>query len=137
MATFISNSPAETEALGREFATALHEGDIVALEGDLGAGKTSFTKGVVAGTGSPAAVSSPTFTLVHEYSGASHPIFHFDFYRLNEAAEARALALDDYFYADGISIVEWADRFRELIPANAKWVRIVSTGPDQRSIHLP
>jgi len=123
--------------LGRKFAATLREGEVVALEGDLGAGKTSFTKGVVAGLGSVTAVTSPTFTLVHEYAGGARPIFHFDFYRLNDVAEARALALDDYFFSDGVSIVEWADRFRELIPREAKWVRIASTGPEQRSIHLP
>ena len=137
MATFISNSPAETEAAARKFAATLRAGEVVALEGDLGAGKTSFTKGIVAGLGSPLAVTSPTFTLVHEYGGGSCPIFHFDFYRLNDANEARALALNDYFFSEGISIVEWADRFREVIPREAKWVRIESTGPGQRTIHLP
>ncbi len=137
MATFISNNPDETEALGRQFAATLQAGEVIALEGDLGAGKTSFTKGIVAGLGSLVSVTSPTFTLLHEYGGGSRPVFHFDFYRLNDAADARGLALDDYFFSDGISIVEWADRFRELIPREAKWVHIESTGPEQRSIHLP
>ena len=137
MATFISNSPVETETLGRQFAATLRPGAVVALVGDLGAGKTGFAKGIVAGLGGEVAVTSPTFTLLHEYAGATAPVFHFDFYRLKDEAEARALALDDYFFSDGICMVEWADRFRSLIPREAKWVRIEATGPEQRRIHLP
>ncbi len=137
MATSISNSAAETVALGERFAATLGRGDVVALQGDLGAGKTSFARGIVAGLGSRASVTSPTFTLVHEYGGGRFPIFHFDFFRLNDVAEARSLALDDYFFGDGVSIVEWPDRFRELIPSEGKWVRLESTGAEQRAIHLP
>ena len=84
-------------------------GDCLALVGDLGAGKTHFTKGIVAGLGCDAAVTSPTFTLVHEYRGGRLPVFHFDFYRLESAAELLAIGWDDYLDEGGVAIVEWAD----------------------------
>ena len=122
MATFISNSTEETIAFGRKRAGNLRAGDIIALAGDLGTGKTQFVKGLVAGLGSAAAVTSPTFTLLHEYTGGSLPIYHFDFYRLENRQAALRLGLDDYFFDDGVSVIEWADRFRELIPENAQWI---------------
>ena len=137
MATFTSNSPEETEALAREFAVGLTNDDIVALEGELGAGKTCFTRGLVTGLGSTAAVTSPTFTLLHEYGGGRLPVYHFDFFRLASESEAAALALDDYFFSGGICIVEWPNRFPGLIPATAKWVRIENVDAKRRSIHRP
>ena len=89
----------------------------MALQGELGAGKTHLAKGIVLGLGSAQPVTSPTFTLVHEYSGGPRPVYHFDFFRLEDASSAARLALDDYFFGDGVSIVEWADRFPELIPS--------------------
>ena len=86
-------------------------------------GKTQFVKGLVAGLGSAAAVTSPTFTLLHEYTGGRLPVYHFDFYRLEIATQALALGLDDYFFGDGVSVVEWADRFRDLIPTGANGSR--------------
>lgn len=136
MATFTSSSSAETEAVARQIALELQKGDIVALQGELGAGKTHFTKGLVAGLSSPAAVTSPTFTIVHEYSGGRLPVYHFDFFRLENAQAAAAIALDDYFFGDGISVVEWADRFPELIPANARWIRLEMNSPTERKIQV-
>jgi tRNA threonylcarbamoyladenosine biosynthesis protein TsaE len=119
---FISNSPEETAAFGHKRAPAIHAGDVIALAGDLGAGKTQFVKGLVAGLGSEAAVTSPTFTLLHEYTGGRLPVYHFDFYRLEDRAAALRLGLDDYFFGDGVSVIEWADRFRDLIPPRANWI---------------
>ena len=82
MATFISNSASETEAIGRQFAKELDAGSILALKGELGSGKTQFTKGLVAGLGSSLPVTSPTFTIIHEYPGGRLPVYHFDFFRL-------------------------------------------------------
>jgi tRNA threonylcarbamoyladenosine biosynthesis protein TsaE len=113
VATFTSNSADETEAVARQIASELQAGDIVALQGELGAGKTHFTKGLVAGMASPASVTSPTFTIVHEYPGGRLPVYHFDFFRLEDARAASAIALDDYFFGEGVSVVEWADRFPE------------------------
>ncbi len=119
---FISNSADETAAIGREYASQAQAGDILALSGDLGAGKTQFVKGLVAGLGSTAAVTSPTFTILHEYGGGRLPAYHFDFYRLESAKAALQIGLDDYFFGEGISIVEWADRFPDLIPERAQWI---------------
>jgi tRNA threonylcarbamoyladenosine biosynthesis protein TsaE len=137
VATFTSNSPEETEAIAREFAVGLASNDIVALKGDLGAGKTCFTRGLVSGLGSTAPATSPTFTLLHEYSGGRLPIYHFDFFRLATELEAVGLALDDYFFSGGVCIVEWPNRFPGLIPATAKWVKIESVDATRRSIQLP
>ena len=123
MATFISNSPAETEAIGRQFAVKdVGVGSILALKGELGSGKTLFTKGLVAGLGSDATVTSPTFTIVHEYPSGRLPVYHFDLFRLGNRSSVARLGLDDYFFADGVSVIEWADRFPEFIPDQARWV---------------
>ena len=122
MATFISNSPAETEAIGLQFAKELNVGSILALEGELGSGKTQFTKGLVAGLGSSVPVTSPTFTIIHEYPGGRLPVYHFDFFRLENRESVAQLGLDDYFFGDGVSVIEWADRFPELIPEQARWI---------------
>jgi ATPase, YjeE family len=122
VATFISNSASETEAVGRQFATEVAAGAILALQGDLGSGKTQFTKGLVAGLESSAPVTSPTFTIIHEYPGGRLPVYHFDFFRLENRESVAQLGLDDYFFGDGISVIEWADRFPELIPKHALWI---------------
>ena len=109
---------------------------MVALQGDLGAGKTQFVKGVAAALGSTSTVTSPTFTLVHEYRDGRLPIYHFDFFRLEDRQAAINLALDDYFFGDGISIVEWADRFSDLIPETGRWVRFEIGEGDQRRIGI-
>ena len=119
---FISNSPDETAGAGRQYASTARAGDIFALRGDLGAGKTQFVKGLVAGLGSSAPVTSPTFTILHEYEGGRLPAYHFDFYRLDTREAAMRLGLDDYFFGEGVAIVEWADRFPDLIPDRAQWI---------------
>lgn len=123
MATFISNSADETEKFARRFAEEIRAGSVIALNGDLGAGKTQFVKGLVAALGSDAAVASPTFTIIHEYSGGRLPIYHFDFFRLEDRQSAERLGLNDYFFGDGVSVVEWADRFPDLIPQHAHWIQ--------------
>jgi len=122
MATFISNSVAETEAIGRRLAKDVNAGSVLALQGELGTGKTQFTKGLVAGLGAAAAVTSPTFTIVHEYPGGRLPVYHFDFFRLEDKSSIARLGLDDYFFGDGVSVIEWADRFSEFVPKQARWI---------------
>ena len=134
MATFISNSPADTEQIGRELAAQLRPGSILALRGELGAGKTQLVKGVVAGLGSEAVVTSPTFTLVHEYSGARLPVYHFDFFRIQDRQSLERLGLEEYFYGDGVSIVEWADRFEGIIPESAQWISFEINSDTVRTI---
>jgi tRNA threonylcarbamoyladenosine biosynthesis protein TsaE len=129
VATIISHDPAETLALGRGEGARCHAGDVIALCGDLGAGKTQFVKGLAAGLETDAEVTSPTFTLIHEYAGGRLPIYHFDLYRLGSAAEAIALGLDEYLENGGVSVIEWADKFPDLLPARARWFRF-SHRPD-------
>ena len=117
------------ENLGREASALVKAGSVIALVGGLGAGKTHWTKGFVAGVGSTAEVTSPTFGLVHEYSGGRLPVFHLDFYRLESAAELIALGWDEYLEQDGVVVAEWGDKFPELLPLDTIWLHI-TTGPD-------
>jgi tRNA threonylcarbamoyladenosine biosynthesis protein TsaE len=134
VATLISNSPAETEAVGRRLAEDAGVGSILALQGELGSGKTLFTKGFVAGIGSNTAVFSPTFTIVHEYRNGRLPVYHFDFFRMESRQALERLGLDDYFFGDGVSVIEWADRFPEFIPEQARWIRFEIKSENQRAI---
>jgi tRNA threonylcarbamoyladenosine biosynthesis protein TsaE len=118
----ISNSVEQTMAAGRAYGERAHRGDVFALCGDLGAGKTQFVKGFVAGVGSTAAVSSPTFVLIHEYGDGRLPVYHFDFYRVENGKALSRLGFDDYLFGDGVSLIEWADRFSGVIPSHAKWL---------------
>jgi tRNA threonylcarbamoyladenosine biosynthesis protein TsaE len=119
---FISKSAEETVAIGRTYGRDAGKGDVVALSGDLGAGKTQFVKGFVAGLESSADVTSPTFVLIHEYGGGRLPVYHFDFYRLEKRDAILRLGFDEYIFGDGVSLIEWADRHPDLIPGHAKWL---------------
>ena len=132
--TFTSSRPEDTFAHGRHLAAGARRGEVWALVGDLGAGKTHFVQGIAAGTGAPGAVTSPTFTLVHEYTGGRLPVFHFDFYRLRTAAEALALGWEEYVDGDGLTVVEWADKFPELLPPESRWFRFEILDGDARRI---
>ena len=132
-ATRLANTD-ETIAWGRSLSQSLRAGDVVALVGDLGAGKTHASKGIVAGLGSGADVSSPTFTLVHEYTGGRLPVFHFDFYRLDTADEVINIGWDDYLDAEGVVIVEWADRYPALMPPDTRWFLLKVTDDGARSV---
>lgn len=135
-AMFISNSPEETAAAGAESARNARPGDVFALQGDLGAGKTQWAKGFVAEMGSDAQVTSPTFTLVHEYAGGRCPVYHFDFYRLEQPEAVLALGFDDYMQGDGICVIEWADRFPQLLPETTTTVAITSRSENERVIEV-
>lgn len=126
---------ADTVAWGRALAASLRPGDVVALAGGLGSGKTHGTKGIVAGLGSAAEVSSPTFTLLHEYAGGRLPVFHFDFYRVESAAELPDIGWDDYLEAGGVVVVEWADKFPALIPSGARWFRFAILEDGSRGVN--
>ena len=133
---FISSSAAETEAAGARLAEKIQTGDVLALVGDLGAGKTQFVKGVARALGSREVVTSPTFTLVHEYQGGRLPIYHVDFYRIESLAALRAIGFDEIIFGNGVSVIEWADRFAEAIPPQARWVRFEIVSEEQRRIDL-
>jgi tRNA threonylcarbamoyladenosine biosynthesis protein TsaE len=131
---FTSDSAEATAAFGADAARRTQAGDVFALVGDLGAGKTQFVKGFVGATGSDAVVTSPTFTLVHEYGGGRLPVYHFDFYRLDTPEAVLAIGFDDYVYGDGVCLIEWADRFPELLPAHSGWFVFRVAGETVRTI---
>ncbi|GAB4429947.1 MAG: tRNA (adenosine(37)-N6)-threonylcarbamoyltransferase complex ATPase subunit type 1 TsaE [Anaerolineae bacterium] len=114
---FISHSEDQTRRLGAKLAPFLNPGDVLALTGDLGSGKTRWVQGVCLGLGVTDVVNSPTFTLVNEYQGRL-PVFHIDLYRLGSAEEALSFGLEDYLFNDGISVIEWADQAIDFLPAD-------------------
>lgn len=126
MDIIISNSAEETVEAGRRFAESLAGGEVICLAGDLGAGKTHFAKGIVAGLGGdPQEVTSPTFTLVHEYHAGRLPVFHFDLYRLESGRELQNIGWEDYLDHAAVCLVEWADKFPDEVPAKAVWLTFV------------
>jgi tRNA threonylcarbamoyladenosine biosynthesis protein TsaE len=112
---FISHSEAQTQRFGARLAPFLTPGDVLALIGDLGSGKTRWVQGICRGLGVTDPVVSPTFTLVNEYQG-QYPVYHIDLYRLADIAEAATFGLEDYLYGSGITLIEWADRAKHLLP---------------------
>ena len=136
MGTIISHSAEETWRAGRDQALGLQAGDVLALVGDLGAGKTQWVKGLAAGLGSEAEVTSPTFTLIQEYPGGRLPLYHMDCYRLEEAGELLGIGIDDYLDGHGVVVIEWADKFPELLPAAARWIRFKIGEGDKREIRI-
>ena len=133
--THITHSEDETIALGRKLAAAWPAQALVLLIGDLGAGKTTLTKGIVEGRDLADAVSSPTYTLVHEYG---HPpkVFHIDLYRLDEADEVVGLGLDELLDRPALTLIEWGERFPELWPAPRIEVRLMRQPDDSRRIEV-
>lgn len=123
MRTVITHSPEETWELAAELANELGPGTVIALHGDLGAGKTCFIQGYAAALGISEPVTSPTYTLIGEYEGRL-PLHHIDLYRLSGPQEALGLGLEEYFDADGITAIEWAERAEGLLPPNLLHLRI-------------
>ena len=117
-------------------ATIIIGGDVLALVGDLGAGKTLWVKGLAAGLGSDAVVTSPTFSLLHEYGGGRVPIYHMDCYRLERPEELLAIGLDEYLDGRGVLVIEWADKFPQLMPASVRWVRFGIGEGEEREISM-
>jgi tRNA threonylcarbamoyladenosine biosynthesis protein TsaE len=131
--TFVTDSPEATVELGRQLAAELT--GVVLLIGNLGAGKTTLTKGIVEGRGaaSAEAVSSPTFTLIHQYDG-ERPVFHIDLYRLDEVREVETLGLEDLFRGSALVLLEWAERFPSLLPAQRTEIRLRVLEDERREI---
>ena len=107
--TYVTNSPAETEALGQRLAERLQPGDVIAYTGDRGAGQTAFTRGLARGLGLTERITSPTFTIVNEYQGGRLPLFHFDMYRLGSSEELYEIGWEDYLARGGVCAVEWSE----------------------------
>lgn len=132
---FISHSEAQTRRLGARLAALLNPGDVLALVGDLGSGKTRWAQGVCQGLGITVPVSSPTFTLVNEYQGRL-PVYHIDLYRLENSAELLTFGLEDYLYGAGVSLIEWAERAASLLPPDYLKVEFFHLGETKRRLVL-
>lgn len=132
---FTTNSPAETEAIGAALGKILPPGSVIAYTGDLGAGKTAFTRGLARGLGCTDIVTSPTYTIVNEYLSGRLPLFHFDMYRLRSAEDLWDIGWEDYLDRGGVCAVEWSENVTEAME-NAIWVRIEKTGDDNRRITI-
>lgn len=135
MKKYISNSVEDTNKIAEEFAKTIEPGQIVLLVGDLGAGKTAFVKGVVKALhGDPDQVTSPTFTIVNEYSLDDFPIYHFDLYRLENPNELYNIGFEEYFYGSGVCFIEWPERASDFFDDNTIVVNIKKLGNNKREI---
>ena len=129
-----TNSPAETRALGRQLAAQLHPGDVLLLYGDLGAGKSEFTRGIAEGLGVTCPVTSPSFTILNVYDEGRVPLYHFDWYRLESAEELYEMGMDEYLGGDGVAVVEWPTQCPEAIPETHLAVHITPVGESEREV---
>ena len=132
-------SPEETFSLGKELGNSAKSGTIFCLDGDLGVGKTIFTKGMAKGLGIEEPVTSPTFTILQEYESGRLPLYHFDVYRIGDPEEMDEIGYEDYFYGQGICLIEWAGLIEELIPKEAVRICIekdLEKGLDYRRIRI-
>ena len=137
--TIETTSPEETFAVGRQLGLSAKPGELYTLDGDLGVGKTVFTKGMAEGLGITEHVNSPTFTIVQVYESGRLPFYHFDVYRIGDIEEMDEIGYEDYFFGDGVCIVEWAEFISELLPLNAKKITIekdLEKGFDYRKINI-
>ena len=132
---YTSNSPGETEAIGFALGQILTAGSIVAYRGDLGAGKTAFTRGLARGLGYHDSVTSPTYTIVNEYMGGRLPLFHFDMYRLRSADDLWGIGWDDYLDRGGVCAVEWSENVADAME-DAIFITIEKTGDESRRITI-
>lgn len=139
MMEYCSNSPEETRRIGREMGAGALAGEVYALVGDLGVGKTVFTKGFAEGLGIDEPVSSPTFTILQIYEEGRLPLYHFDVYRIEEPEEMEEVGFDEYMEGEGVCLIEWAGRIAELLPPDVIIVRIekdLAEGLDFRRISV-
>jgi len=135
---FVSRSVGQTQRIGERLGHLLQAGDVVCLEGDLGTGKTCLAQGIGRGLGVTLAVTSPTFVIVNEYRlpDKVYKLYHIDLYRVQTAAEARATGLEDYFYGDGVCVIEWAERVREILPDDRLWITLYYLDETKRELRL-
>ena len=136
MTVYKTSSTEETIDLGKKFAASLVPGDIVALSGNIGTGKTHFIKGVAQGFGYKIDVTSPTFNILHEYSTSEIVLYHFDFYRLENANELKNIGFYEYLYGGGISLLEWSDKVVEFLPDNIWQIHIQTLDENIRVINI-
>ena len=130
---YLTENAEQTEALGEAFAKTLQKGDVVLLKGELGAGKTVFVKGMARALGITACITSPTYAYMNDYDGI---LYHYDCYRLSSGEDAEGLGLTDYFYSDGICAIEWSENIADVLPSNAKVVKISKIDENKRRIEF-
>ena len=130
----ITKSAAETRALGEKLAGRLQPGDVLLLEGDLGAGKSELTRGIAKGLGVTETVTSPSFTILNVYESGRFPLYHFDWYRLESSEELYELGMDEYLGGDGAAVVEWPGRCPDAVPEGAVRIRMTAAGENERMI---
>lgn len=135
MWTYTSNSPEDTQALGGILGGVLKPGDVIALEGPLGSGKTCLARGLLLGLDIRGYIRSPSFSLVHQYMGRL-PAYHLDVYRLDSVRDMDDLDYEEYFYGEGVTVVEWAERIKGVLPRELLWVVLAIEAPTQRRIVL-
>ena len=121
---------------GGRLARELRRGDVIALSGELGAGKTALVKGVARGLGIAVEMTSPTFTLIHEYGGGRLALYHIDLYRIDSVPQALAIGIEDYLNGTGVTVIEWAERIASLLPPHSTRIRIESLGENTRRIEV-
>ena len=131
-----THSPAETRALGKALARALCPGDVLCLWGDLGAGKSELTRGIAAGLGVTAPVTSPSFTIMNVYEEGRLPLYHFDWYRLESSEELYEMGMDEYLTGDGVSVVEWPGVSPDAVPETRLDVTLTPLSEGEREIRL-
>ena len=131
-----SDSPAATRAIGEKLASQLRAGDVLLLLGNLGAGKSEMTRGIARGLGVTATVASPSFTILNVYDEGRVPLYHFDWYRLNDVEELYEMGMEEYLGGDGVAVVEWPSQCPEAIPETRLEVTIAPVGETQRTITL-
>ena len=135
MPEFHTKSPAETRAIAETFASSLRGGEVIALQGDIGVGKTIFTKGLAAGLGITSNVTSPTFNIVRQYNGRL-PLYHFDVYRITEPDEMLEIGFEEYLYSGAVVVIEWPELISDLIPQDAITITIEREEEDGRRIFI-
>lgn len=131
-------SPDETIKVGKSLGMTLKPGDVICMDGDLGAGKTAFTSGIAEALGVVGYITSPTFTIVNEYNGRI-PLYHFDVYRIADPDEMFDIGFDEYLDGEGVTVIEWASLIEDILPANAIYINITKdpeSGPDARIIRI-
>ena len=133
---FISHSVAETQQLGRKLADQLQPGDVLVMLGDMGVGKSEFTRGLARGLGVTGYVTSPTFTILQVHEDGRMPLYHFDWYRLSDVEELYELSMDEYLYGEGVSVIEWPSRAEEAVPETYLQVELIPMGENDRVIEL-
>lgn len=130
---YLSKSVKDTLKIAESYAKTLKKGDVVLLNGEMGAGKTAFTKGLAKGLNIKDEITSPTYAYMNDYDGV---LYHYDCYRLSSGEDAEALGLTDYFYMDGVCVIEWSENIKSVLPDTAKTVEIIKKSENERIIKL-